>query len=1142
MPNTAGFGPVATVDDVLITAELANRPSRTPDYESESQVLGLLAQEMATNPRGVLQKCAELVLELCHADSAGISILEPGETTDTLRWQAAAGAFAPNLHGTMPREASPCGTVMERDCVLLFNEAERFFPALQGVEPRIYENLLAPWHVKGKAVGTVWAIKHTADSRFEAEDARVLQSLARFAAAAFQMVSALNEAIAERSAVRELEKRQSFLLELSDALRPVSEAREVQAITTRLVGTYLEADRAMYAEVDGKPGLEAGTIRAQFVRQAADGDTPVARFPDHFTFDPFGAHTMAARYRGDPLVVTDVASDPAFGASERAAWQKAGVCAAIVAPLSKGGRLVAEFGVHSVGPRDWTTDDVALVQEVAERTWAAAERARAEEALRWSEEKYRTVFESMDEGFLVHEMIRNEEGKVVDYRLLEANPAHQRATGLPSETVGKLGSEFMPEVETHWLDLFHRVSTAGVAERSEMYNAPTSRWYNVQVSPVRGHDRIAMVFDDVTTRKQAETQLRESEERQTFLLRLSDAIRPYSDPTDIQGETTRLLRQHLNAGWCYYVDWNLDRKTGVVLRDSAREGLSSLAGVHDVSDALEFLQVLEGGAVLTVRDYASYDQLSMRIRQQFTALGFRSMVVAPLFKGDRLIASLLVGDTEVRDWSASEASLLLEVAERTWVAIERGRAEEGLRDSEARFQQFANASAAGMWIRDAKTLGMEYVSPAIARIYGVEPDAFLGDMKRWAALILPEDREVALRHIAAARYGEAVVHEFRIQRPDDGTFHWIRNTNFPLFDPQGRVQRIGGLAEDVTEAKLLTEHQRVLLAELQHRVRNIMAMIRSTAVRSADGAGNVEDYKTSLAGRLLALARVQTLLPREANAGGSMRTILESEIGAQAHAENQYELTGPDIMLSPKAVEVLTLAFHELAANALKYGALSVSDGKITVQWTPFEKREKPWLAIDWVEEGAPPRPPPTRRGFGSELIEAKIPYELRGTGKTTITSEGARCHIEFPLREAESILETDAPMPTKMYGGTVDMTGAPDLSGKTVLVVEDDYYVASDTASALRSAGAIVLGPCGTEEDALEILQDKTPMAVVLDLNLGGGGPKFEIARRLIGRGIPFLFLTGYDPDVIPDELANVQRLQKPIALRDVVEAVSRL
>ncbi|MPR10739.1 PAS domain-containing protein [Microvirga tunisiensis] len=209
MASTAGSDPpVRGVDDVLITAELASRPSRTPNYETESRALGLLAQEMAANPGGVLQKCAELVMELCRADSAGISILEPGGTSGMLRWHAAACGFAVNLHGTMPREASPCGTVMERNCVLLFNEAERFFPALRGVEPRIYENLLAPWHVKGEALGTLWAIRHTPEGRFDAEDARVLQSLARFAAAAFQMTSALDEAKADRT---ELEQRTKAL-------------------------------------------------------------------------------------------------------------------------------------------------------------------------------------------------------------------------------------------------------------------------------------------------------------------------------------------------------------------------------------------------------------------------------------------------------------------------------------------------------------------------------------------------------------------------------------------------------------------------------------------------------------------------------------------------------------------------------------------------------------------------------------------------------------------------------------------------------------------------------------------------------------------------------------------------------------------
>ena len=387
-----------------------------------------------------------------------------------------------------------------------------------------------------------------------------------------------------------------------------------------------------------------------------------------------------------------------------------------------------------------------------------------------------------------------------------------------------------------------------------------------------------------------------------------------------------------------------------------------------------------------------------------------------------------------------------------------------------------------------------------------------------------------------------MVHEFRIQRLNDQAFRWIRNTDFPLLDRQGRVQRIGGIAEDVTEARLAREHQGVLLAELKHRVRNMMAVIRSIASRTADSAPDVASYRSLLEGRLLALSRVQMLLTREANAGGSLRGILESEVGAQAPPGARYELIGPDVRLSPKAVEVLTLAIHELATNALKYGALSVPEGRLSVKWTPFERKGLAWLALEWTEEGAPPRAPATRRGFGSDLIERRIPYELAGTGTITIDAQGARCRLEFPLKDHESLLETDAPTAATVFGGTLDMAGAPALTGHRVLVVEDDYYLASDTAAALRGAGAQVLGPCPSEGAVLDLLESETPTHAVVDLNLGGGAPRFELAQVLQERGVRLLFLTGYDPDIVPEGLREVVRLRKPLPFRRIVEAVGRL
>ncbi|TGD99882.1 PAS domain S-box protein [Methylobacterium nonmethylotrophicum] len=440
---------------------------------------------------------------------------------------------------------------------------------------------------------------------------------------------------------------------------------------------------------------------------------------------------------------------------------------------------------------------------------------------------------------------------------------------------------------------------------------------------------------------------------------------------------------------------------------------------------------------------------------------------------------------------------------------------------------------------------MDYVSPAIGTIYGIEPDALLGSVEKWAALIVPDDRDIALANIEKARSGEAVIHEFRIQRPADGAFRWIRTTDFPLRD-NGNIPRIGGIADDVTEAKLAAEHSAILLAELQHRVRNIMALLRSITNRTAEHADSVSEYRELMMGRLLAFARVQALLTRGANARVGIATIVHDEVSVQAQHKGQYILDGPDIELSPKAAEVLTLAIHELATNAVKYGALSVPTGTVTVEWSTFEKRGGPWLAFNWTEEGAPSRPAPDpdaphRRGFGSELIEARIPYELRGRGQVTIEPGGARCHLEFPLQDGASILETDAPPRATVFGGAIDMTGEPDLTGCRVLVVEDDYYLATDTARALRGAGAEVMGPCATEEDARVELAEQRPDAVVVDINLGPG-LSFKLAETFKDRGIPFVFTTGYDAEVIPAEFEGVERLEKPLQLRQIVGAVAKL
>jgi CheY-like chemotaxis protein len=248
------------------------------------------------------------------------------------------------------------------------------------------------------------------------------------------------------------------------------------------------------------------------------------------------------------------------------------------------------------------------------------------------------------------------------------------------------------------------------------------------------------------------------------------------------------------------------------------------------------------------------------------------------------------------------------------------------------------------------------------------------------------------------------------------------------------------------------------------------------------------------------------------------------------------------VILSPKAAEALSLAIHELATNALKHGALSAAGGRVRVRWKRVDRGGAAWVRFDWKETGAP-EPPPSpdgrRKGFGSELIEARVPYELGGEGVLTIGPGGAECHIEFPLEAGDSILETDAPQPATVFGGELDMTGGADLSGQRVLVVEDDYFIAADETSALQGAGAEVIGPCQTRDAALAALADRRPTGAIVDINLGEG-PSFAVAEALRDRSVPFVFVTGYDQSVIPTAFAGIQRLQKPLDLRQAVRSLA--
>ena len=339
--------------------------------------------------------------------------------------------------------------------------------------------------------------------------------------------------------------------------------------------------------------------------------------------------------------------------------------------------------------------------------------------------------------------------------------------------------------------------------------------------------------------------------------------------------------------------------------------------------------------------------------------------------------------------------------------IDTGRA---LQESTARFAQFSNASSDVLWIRNAETLDLEYLSHAFERLYGSECGAMLAHptLESWLSHILPEDQHKVHDALKRVRMGQRMVIEYRILR-GDGAIRWMRNTKFPLLDPEGHVVRIGGIGHDCTEEKEAAGRAQVLMAELQHRTRNLMAVIRAVADRTLSECESLDQFRDAYGNRIEAIARVQSLLSSLDDGGKvAFDKLLHQELQAHGAERGCVVLDGPTgVGLRSTTLQTFALALHELATNAAKYGALGSDTGKLTVRWHVHRWEDgTPALKMTWSEEFyGEVEPHPERKGsYGRELIERALPYQLKARTSYELTSKGVECVVEVPLPKTSAI------------------------------------------------------------------------------------------------------------------------------------------
>lgn len=616
-------------------------------------------------------------------------------------------------------------------------------------------------------------------------------------------------------------------------------------------------------------------------------------------------------------------------------------------------------------------------------------------------------------------------------------------------------------------------------------------------------------------------------ERQALLIELGDALRNEATADGVAECALRLLLERLRLDRCYVGVYRMEEDRAEFPHQLARPGLPALpAGLRLSSFPEAFKVALDG--TLVVHDVARDMDLSELDRSSMAGLGFGALVAATLRKGaGRPLWAIVAVSMQARRWTAGEITLIEEVTERTWAAMERARAAEALRASEAQLRaafdietvgvvffdlgggiryandaflalvghtreeleagedrnrhhasapwrwhdeqtiaaleatgsagpfekEYTRADGSRIWILCNSTMldertAVEFVIDVTARtradialreseerlrraaeisrfalwdwhlrtgevawsdehytMQGYAVGEVTPSYEAWAARVHPEDRPATEAAIIEARdtAGE-FVREFRSLHPD-GSVHWLSARGRFFYDEAGEPVRMVGAMLDVTERREWEERQKVLVAELQHRAFNLMGVVRSTADAAIRRSGGLEEFKARFNDRIAVLARVQRLLSKlhedqRVTFDELVRGELES-VGA-LDVPGRVSLDGPaDVPLRSSGVQTFAMALHELATNAVKYGALSQPGTHLDVRWrVQSNDAGAPWLHVDWRESGVrmPDCTRPQGTGQGRELIEKALPYQLSAKTDYRMTPDGVHCSIALPI------------------------------------------------------------------------------------------------------------------------------------------------
>ena len=317
-------------------------------------------------------------------------------------------------------------------------------------------------------------------------------------------------------------------------------------------------------------------------------------------------------------------------------------------------------------------------------------------------------------------------------------------------------------------------------------------------------------------------------------------------------------------------------------------------------------------------------------------------------------------------------------------------------ESEARLQEGLTVGSMIAFDWDLRT-GLSWRSENAAKVLGFDPQQPI-TAAQFLARVHPDD---------CVRYKE-VVRDLRPDHPSyvvlfrftrfDGREIWLEEAAKAEFEAKGRCVRLKGLTRDITDRKRAEESQSLLIAELDHRVKNVLARVGVVAMYTRESSSSMDEFVKALDGRIKAMADAHALLSQSQWHGVALIELIQHQLAPYTTEENTT-IGGPDVELAADAIQALAMVLQELVTNSVKYGALSAPAGRVSVTWDrrPSGKGAAS-VMIEWREMGGPPVSAPFQPGYGTSLIRDLIPHELGGRVNLVLASDGACCEIEIPL------------------------------------------------------------------------------------------------------------------------------------------------